>query len=975
MWWNETLERKRPILIVCYTNHALDQFLERIIDKCSLQDGIVRIGGRCKSSLLEPFLLKNLKKNTKSKSRSIFYRVKEIEDELRSLSIHLNLNSNSIKQSYNGILTIKCLFHKIDKMYLNQLLNNTSSDDKIDYLQLIYTLLQWLGFYSLKYYPKSEFIDENLDENEYEEFQIQENIDELDRRMLDNDFDDINPLSEEVKYFNDSNAQNLTNLHVLSSSVIHSLLKDVCPNNLPKIKEVEAHINKIENTLIHRNEPSEKDIWSISLEERFQLYNKWVLAYRLEFKKEIDLNQEFYNRKVDDLRILRMQNDRLIMQEALILAMTTTGSARYHSILKDIKPRIVIVEEAAEVFETHVISALSKDCEHLILIGDHIQLRPNPTMFTLAKDYQIDVSLFERLLNNNIKKVMLNCQHRMRPEISLLMKHFYDKNIYNDISVSKFPNINGIEKCVFFIKHAHLEQVKGTSKTNKHEADYLSKLSYYLTEKGYKQSDITVITMYLGQTFEIKKSLSKNGLKDIRVTTVDNFQGEESKIILLSLVRSNLNKKIGFVGIENRICVALSRAKHGLYCIGNFEMFSHSNSKWNEICKTLEENHAIGSYLSLFNCKHEQMNTMAKEPKDFDLALGIKCKLLCNFDYIDCMHKCNRICHNYDPEHKSELCNMPCDKKIKICGHMCKIKCGHQLLCESFCEQIVEKKISQCGHLIKFKCNKIPTSKDCGLQCVKILSCGHRCTQPCSISPCPPCNVNIFVDLCLHIKEFKVKCSLKENAFELKSCNKPCDLVSSCGHLCKNQCGHHLPCASLCEDIAKKKIIECGHLIDFKCNLIPTIKNCELQCVKKLSCGHRCNFLCKDLPCPSQSCNTVINIDSKCRHKDDKTRVICSDEIWTHQTACKQICNQLLKCGHWCKNECGQCYGGRLHVICNEKCDKPLVCGHKCLLSCDQPCKSCELKCENKCPHSRCNLKCGEACIKCKLNKVIFKII
>jgi len=47
----------------------------------------------------------------------------------------------------------------------------------------------------------------------------------------------------------------------------------------------------------------------------------------------------------------------------------------------------------------------------------------------------------------------------------------------------------------------------------------------------------------------------------MRVTVVDNFQGEENDIVLLSLVRSNDENKIGFLNTENRICVALSRAK------------------------------------------------------------------------------------------------------------------------------------------------------------------------------------------------------------------------------------------------------------------------------------------------------------------------------------------------------------------------------------------------------------------------------
>lgn len=52
-------------------------------------------------------------------------------------------------------------------------------------------------------------------------------------------------------------------------------------------------------------------------------------------------------------------------------------------------------------------------------------------------------------------------------------------------------------------------------------------------------------------------------LRRVRLCNVDNFQGEESDVILLSLVRSNPKNLIGFLKTENRVCVALSRAKHG----------------------------------------------------------------------------------------------------------------------------------------------------------------------------------------------------------------------------------------------------------------------------------------------------------------------------------------------------------------------------------------------------------------------------
>jgi hypothetical protein len=59
--WCNLNKRKQPILMLCFTNHALDQFLESIIIECSLTSGIVRVGGRCKNPRLNDFLLKNIK--------------------------------------------------------------------------------------------------------------------------------------------------------------------------------------------------------------------------------------------------------------------------------------------------------------------------------------------------------------------------------------------------------------------------------------------------------------------------------------------------------------------------------------------------------------------------------------------------------------------------------------------------------------------------------------------------------------------------------------------------------------------------------------------------------------------------------------------------------------------------------------------------------------------------------------------------
>lgn len=84
-------------------------------------------------------------------------------------------------------------------------------------------------------------------------------------------------------------------------------------------------------------------------------------------------------------------------------------------------------------------------------------------------------------------------------------------------------------------------------------------------------------------------------LKEIRITTVDSFQGLEADIVILSLVRSNQFRSIGFLSEENRICVAFSRARYGFYVVGNMSLFTQCSFYWKEIADKLKNLNAIGS--------------------------------------------------------------------------------------------------------------------------------------------------------------------------------------------------------------------------------------------------------------------------------------------------------------------------------------------------------------------------------------------
>ena len=290
-----------------------------------------------------------------------------------------------------------------------------------------------------------------------------------------------------------------------------------------------------------------------------------------------------------------------ILRSAKAVGMTTTGGARLHSNLKKLKPTIVIMEEAAEVLEAQIGASLTKSCQHLILIGDHQQLRPNPTVYELCRNYNLDISLFERLIKNGIDYNKLDIQHRMLPAISgLLVPHIYDSLIDHE-SVRKYPAIKGVGSNMFFIDHNMKEKEvqDGHSKVNDHEVDFLVELCRFLLKQGFQRAQVTILTTYSGQLFAFKKKMPRQEFNGVKVSTVDNYQGEENDIILLSLVRSNRDNQIGFLAIANRVCVMLSRAKHALYCIGNFVQLCEKSQLWRGIMGYVGQANMLGDGLKL----------------------------------------------------------------------------------------------------------------------------------------------------------------------------------------------------------------------------------------------------------------------------------------------------------------------------------------------------------------------------------------
>ncbi|KAL0081247.1 RNA helicase [Phycomyces blakesleeanus] len=460
-------------------------------------------------------------------------------------------------------------------------------------------------------------------------------------------------------------------------------------------------------------------MWPLAV--RLKAHKKWAQQLQQEQGQTIRSLIVRYEECSKEIRKMQVKNDALICREARVVGLTSTAAAKYHDLLEEMKPKVMVVEEAAEMLEAHIVTALTQSLQHLILIGDHEQLRPSTAVHTLAKQHFLDVSLFERLVKNDMPYSRLSFQRRMRPEIRTLIDPIYfDPPLQDHPDVVKLPMVRGMDKSLFFLSHtepeSHMEET--ASKSNEHEAEMAAKLSTYLLMQGYSPADITIITMYSGQRTTIKKALKKERKPEVdtslvQVSSVDGYQGEENKIIILSLVRSNNAGMIGFLSIANRVCVSLSRAKHGMYILGNAKLLCEKSDLWNEIVYNLEEKKAgnIGVRLALKCLRHNEL-TEVQWPVDFSDVEEGGCTRPCG-TVLDCGHQCPLKCHVY--EHDLVRCQLPCRKVFQPCGHACTRRCFE------VCGSCLTPRVLRlpCGHELKEECGKIkklledPTSWRC----------------------------------------------------------------------------------------------------------------------------------------------------------------------------------------------------------------------------------------------------------------------
>ena len=198
---------------------------------------------------------------------------------------------------------------------------------------------------------------------------------------------------------------------------------------------------------------------------------------------------------------------------------------------------------------------------------------------------------------------------------------------------------------------------------------------------------------------------AQNPKKEIAVHTIDQFQGDENDIVIVSLVRSNPSGDIGFLQTLNRYCVACSRARCGVYFVGNAVTLTKRPGPWLHMAEEMRRSACAGTgdALPLLCPRHPGSARQIRTGAEIDLQNGF------------CGHKCGH--------------RMPCQI------HCCPLPCHVHTAQHDQCTADVHFRHPQCGCPCVRPCHVPEEDVVCRAPCRRGLPCGHPCPDPCG-EPC-----------------------------------------------------------------------------------------------------------------------------------------------------------------------------------------------------------------------------------------------
>uniref|UniRef100_A0A0G4F1Y3 Poly [ADP-ribose] polymerase n=1 Tax=Chromera velia CCMP2878 TaxID=1169474 RepID=A0A0G4F1Y3_9ALVE len=281
----------------------------------------------------------------------------------------------------------------------------------------------------------------------------------------------------------------------------------------------------------------------------------------------------------------------------------------------------------------------------------------------------------------------------------------------------------------------------------------------------------------------------------VNVVTVDEFQGDEDDVVIVSMTRNNQKKGIGFLSKRNRRCVAQSRARSLVVFVGNAATFRPA-PVWGALVNSLSPTSTLQLSCDKHKGKARQLSSSTPDSLDPSAELSL-CGELCGCVKECRLHECRLTCHGDNESfHKADLCTdsvqMVCE--IEPDKHKWTVQCRVREEDGSrACKFPVSVTCQKCHRPGKTQCSLRNEPLDCQRPCLRTLSCGHVCPNRCG-------------ERCLEASECSVEqlipCPRDPSHKELKKhCNQQVDRVV-CHSICNRPlaCAYSHPCTQKCSD-------------------------------------------------------------------------------------------------------------------------------------------------------------------------------
>ncbi|KAL6596873.1 hypothetical protein ACP70R_047007 [Stipagrostis hirtigluma subsp. patula] len=244
---------------------------------------------------------------------------------------------------------------------------------------------------------------------------------------------------------------------------------------------------------------------------------------------------------------------------------------------------LVIIDEAGQAIEPSCWIPILQG-KRCILAGDHRQLAP-VVLSREAMESGLGMSLLERAssLHGELLSTKLTMQYRMHESIARWASNeMYGGLLKSSPSVASqllvdYPFIKDtwMTQCALLLldtrmPHGSLKidceeclDPAGTgSFYNNGEADVVTQHVLNLVQCGLPPTSIAVQSPYIAQVQLLRDRLEESPVASgVEVSTIDSFQGREADAVVISMVRSNSMRAVGFLGDSRRMNVAITRAK------------------------------------------------------------------------------------------------------------------------------------------------------------------------------------------------------------------------------------------------------------------------------------------------------------------------------------------------------------------------------------------------------------------------------